>query len=188
MMRIVHQALRRDLHRAEVALHGDPPPPPAQQVAIARHLEWMMSFLHAHHRAEDDGLYALVRERDPAAAGLLDAMDADHRAVASAIAEVEAAAGASAGGGCSERRLIAALTSLSNVLLPHLDREENEMMPVVSALVTDSEWRELEEQYNLKGKSPIQLGFEGHWLIDDASLEDRQRVIGLVSAVPRFIL
>ncbi|HEX4984364.1 MAG TPA: hemerythrin domain-containing protein, partial [Ilumatobacteraceae bacterium] len=116
MMRIVHQALRRDLHRAEIALNGNPPPSAAQQVAIARHLVWMMSFLHAHHLSEDDGLYPLVRERDPAAAGLLDAMDADHRAVAMAIVEVEAAAGAVAGsasGGCSDRRLIAALTSLS---------------------------------------------------------------------------
>ena len=97
MMRIVHSALRRDLHRAEIALNDNPPRPPAQQLAIARHLEWMMSFLHAHHRSEDDGLYPLVRDRDPAAAELLDAMDADHRAVASAIAEVEAAAATSAG-------------------------------------------------------------------------------------------
>ena len=188
MMRIVHSALRRDLHRAEIALSGNPPRPPAQQLAIARHLEWMMSFLHAHHRSEDDGLYPLVRDRDPAAAGLLDAMAADHRAVASAIAEVEAAAGDSAGRDVPDQRLIDAVASLSNVLLPHLEREENEMMPVVSSVVTDSEWRKLEEQYNLKGKSSSELGFEGHWLIDGASPEDRQRVVGLVSAIPRFIL
>lgn len=188
MMRIVHHALRRDLQRAEIALNGNPPPPPAQQLAIARHLEWMMSFLHAHHRSEDDGLYPLVRERDPAAAGLLDAMDADHHAVASAIAEVEAAAGDSAGREGPDQRLIAAVASLSNVLLPHLEREENELMPVVSSVVTDSEWRKLEEHYNLRGKSSAELGFEGHWLIDGASPEDRQRVVGLVPAIPRFIL
>ncbi len=188
MMRIVHQAFRRDLHRAETTLNADPPPPHDQQVAIARHLEWMMSFLHAHHRSEDDGLYPLVRERDPDAAELLDAMDADHRAVASAIAAVEAAASGSADAGSPDQRLLAALTSLSDVLLPHLDREETEMMPVVSSVVTESEWQDLEEQYNLQGKSFAQLGFEGHWLIDDASPEDRERVVRLVPAVPRFIL
>lgn len=187
MMRIVHSALRRDLRRAEIALNVKPPRPPAQQLAIARHLEWMMSFLHAHHKSEDDGLYPLVRDRDPAAAELLDAMDADHRAVASAIAEVEAAASGACGDG-PDQRLIDAVASLSNVLLPHLEREENEMMPVVSSVVTDSEWRKLEEQYNLKGKSSAELGFEGHWLIDGASPEDRQRVVGLVPAIPRFIL
>jgi hypothetical protein len=108
--------------------------------------------------------------------------------VESAIAEVEAAAGEAAGRGSSDGRLIAALSNLSNVLLPHLEREENEMMPVVSAVVTDSEWRKLEERYNLEGKSFAQLGFEGHWLIDDANPEDRQRVVGLVPAIPRFIL
>ena len=188
MMRIVHSALRRDLRRAEIALNGNPPPQPAQQLAIARHLEWMMSFLRAHHRSEDDGLYPLVRERDPAAAELLDAMDSDHRAMASAIAEVEAAAGDSAGRDGPDQRLIDAVGSLSDVLLPHLEREENEMMPVVSSVVTDSEWRKLEEHYNLTGKSSAQLGFEGHWLIDGASRQDRKRVVGLVPAIPRFIL
>ncbi len=188
MMRIVHSAVRRDLHRAEIALNGKPPRPPGQQRAIARHLGWMMSFLHAHHRSEDDGLFPLVRNRDPAAAELLDAMNADHRAVASAIAEVEAAAGDSTGRDGRDQRLINAVASLSKVLLPHLEREENEMMPVVSSVVTDWEWRKLEEQYNLKGKSSAELGFEGHWLIDGASPEDRQRVVGLVPAIPRFVL
>ena len=189
MMRIVHQALRRDLRRAEIALNGNPAPLPRQRDAIARHLTWMMSFLHAHHRAEDEGLYPLVRERDPAAAELLDTMDAEHRTVASAIADVEAAAASLLASGTNPGEpLVAAVADLSRVLLPHLEREENDTMPVVSAVVTDSEWRELEERYNLKGKSFTELGFEGHWLIDEASPEDRQRVVGLVPAVPRFIL
>jgi hemerythrin-like domain-containing protein len=187
MMRIVHDALRRDLHRAQVAFEASPPPPPEQQLAIARHLAWMMSFLRAHHHSEDVGLYPLVRERAPAAVELLDQMDADHRAVAEAIADVEAATSSPVALG-SETRVIAALASLSNVLLPHLEREESEMMPVVSTVVTDAEWRQLEEQHNLEGKSSRQLGIEGHWLIDDAHPEDRRRVLGLVPAIPRFIL
>jgi hemerythrin superfamily protein len=149
----------------------------------------MMSFLHAHHRAEDDGLYPLVRDRDPASSELLDAMNADHREVASAIAEVEAAATVGSTDVDSQAdRLMEALTSLSRVLLPHLQREEDEMMPVVSSVVTESEWRRLEDEFNLEGKSRTQLGLEGHWLIDGATVEDRQRVVGLVPAVPRFIL
>ena len=176
MMRIVHQALRRDLQRAETALTRSPLPPPEQQIAIARHVGWMMSFLHAHHRAEDEGLYPLVRERDTGAAELLDSMDAEHRAVASVIADVETAAGfRSVRGDGEAERLSATLASLSCVLLPHLEREENETMPLVSTVISDSEWRALEDRYNLKGKSFTQLGFEGHWLIDDASAEDRQR-------------
>jgi hypothetical protein len=38
MMRIVHQALRRDLRRAQLALTASPPATRGQQRAIARHL------------------------------------------------------------------------------------------------------------------------------------------------------
>jgi iron-sulfur cluster repair protein YtfE (RIC family) len=190
MMRIVHQALRRDVRRAQLALTSSPPPSRQQQGAIARHLMWMMGFVRAHHRSEDEGLYPLVRQRDPAAAELLDAMNADHEEVASVIVDVEAAAAAFGPGdtGGEDRRLVAALDRLAEVLLPHLQREEDEMMPVVSSVVTNREWRALEEKYNLEPKSFVELGREGHWLIDDANPEDRLAVVGLVPAIPRFVL
>ena len=59
MLTVVHDALRRDLRRADVALRDWPPPPPAQQRAIGRHLVWMMGFLRAHHWSEDEGLYPI---------------------------------------------------------------------------------------------------------------------------------
>jgi len=190
MMRIVHQALRRDLRCAQLALISTPPPSRQRQKAIGRHVKWMMGFLRAHHRSEDEGLYPLVRQRDPAAAELLDAMSADHEEVASSIIGVEAAAAACSHGDGDGRveRLVAALDRLAEVLLPHLRREEDEMMPVVSSVVTNREWRALEKKYNLEPKSFVELGREGHWLIDDANPEDRWAVVGLVPAIPRFIL
>ena len=85
-------------------------------------------------------------------------------------------------------QLIAALDQLAEVLLPHLQREEDEMMPVVSTAVTNREWRALEDEYNLEPKSFVELGLEGHWLIDDADPEDRQAVLSLVPPIPRFLL
>ena len=81
MMGIVHRALRRDLARARAALTADWPPADDQRVAIAGHLGWLMGFLHRHHESEDEGLYPLVRRRSPAAAAMLDVMDADHHAI-----------------------------------------------------------------------------------------------------------
>src|SRR6478735_4302735 len=94
MMGIVHQAMRRDLHRAQTSLADTPPVSQPRLKAIARHLTWMMGFIRAHHAAEDRALYPLVRERDPAAVQLLDEMHAAHEAVASAMTAVEAAAAA----------------------------------------------------------------------------------------------
>lgn len=187
MMRIVHDALRRDLERARIVLEAEAPPDDRQRAAIARHLRWMTAFLHAHHRSEDEGLYPVVRQRAPEAATLLDDMTADHEAVAAAVARLDGAADAYGSGG-DPARLVAALDDLTAILLPHLRREEDEAMPVVSAVVTNAEWSDIEQRHNLDGKSPAQLGREGHWLIDEADPADRARVLGLVPPLPRVLL
>ena len=193
MMRVVHDALRRDLERAKAALTREPSPDDRQRSAIAEHLTWLMTFLEAHHRSEDVGLYPVVRERAPGVAALLDAMAADHEAVAAEIAAFEKAA--TTYGECGahdepEARagLIDAVDRVTGALLPHLRREEDEVMPVVSQVITVAEWNEIEQRHNLAGKSMAQLGREGHWLIDDTSADDRARVLGLVPFVPRLLL
>jgi hypothetical protein len=55
--------------------------------------------------------------------------------------------------------LITALDQLNAVLLPHLDRDGEEAMPVVSASITNADWQAGEQEHNLKPKS--QLGMEG---------------------------
>lgn len=188
MMRIVHNALRRDLRRARVVLTRVPPPDERQCTAVADHLVWMMSFLDAHHRSEDEGLYPIVREHDPSTSALLDDMAADHAAVADAITRVASVARRHGADAAQRAALVDAIDDLGAVLLPHLEREEFEVMPVVSRVVTNAEWQDVEQRHNLDGKSMAQLGREGHWLIDDATPEDRARVLGLVPRVPRFLL
>jgi hypothetical protein len=190
MMRIVHTALRRDLARARVVLTGTPPPPTAQREALAAHLGWMMRFLRAHHQGEDAGLYPMVRARNPAAAVLLDAMDAEHDAIGPGIIALESAASDYGhGDSCGQReRLLTSIETLEEALLPHLAREEDEMMPVVSATITAADWQAWDQQYNIKPKSFLDLGREGHWLIDGLSPQDRQIVVGLVPPLPRFVL
>lgn len=187
MMRIVHAALRRDLERARAALTRVPPPDDRQRAAIAEQLRWLMSFLEAHHRSEDEGYYPAVRERDPGAAALLDDMASDHEAVAATIVGLERAADAYAERGVREP-LVRAIDELTAVLYPHLQREEDEAMPVLSRAITNAELSAIEQRHNLDGKSMAQLGREGHWLIDGVTAEDRARVVGLVPPVPRFIL
>ena len=190
MMRIVHDALRRDLRRTRAVLTRQPPPDDRQRRAIAEHLAWLTAFLEAHHRSEDLGLYPVVRQRDPGAATLLDEMTRDHEAVAAAVAGLDAAAAAYADSAAAEVRvsLAQAVDEVADVLLPHLQREEDEAMPIVSRAITDEEWGAIEQEHNLDGKSMAELGREGHWLIDDATPEDRARVLALVAPVPRFLL
>jgi hemerythrin-like domain-containing protein len=190
MMRIVHQALRRDLARTRDVLASDPALPPDQQAAIAGHLAWMMGFLRAHHETEDAHLYPLILTRDPGAAGLVEEMHADHERIAARIGDLETAA-AAVGATASDadlRELARSVDRLNDVLLPHLQREEDDVMPVVSSAITHAEWSAIEQEYNVKPKSFVELGREGHWIIDGASPEDRAAVLSLMPAVPRFVL
>jgi iron-sulfur cluster repair protein YtfE (RIC family) len=187
MMRIVHNALRRDLERARAVVTRVPPPSDRQRAAIAEHLTWMMAFLDAHHRSEDLGLYPVVRERAPGALALLDEMASDHEAVSIVIEQVRRSA-VTAGERQETASLVDALDELTRVLLPHLQREEDVAMPVVSGVVTNAEWSAIEQTYNLDGRSMAELAREGHWLIDGAPADDRARVLGLVPPVPRVVL
>lgn len=193
MMTIVHNALRRDLVRARDRLASPEAIPPAQRAAIGEHLGWLMGFLHRHHESEDEGLYRVVRERaadSPADLAVLDRMGSEHDAIAAAMVGVEATGAALATDPSADtaRAAVDALDALSVVLLPHLQEEEQEAMPIVSRLITAGEWRASEQEHNLDTKTKAQLGFEGHWLIDGADTTDLTTVLALVPPLPRFVL
>lgn len=190
MMGIVHGALRRDLLRVRAVVTASPHPWGQQRRALGEHVVWMMDFLHAHHTSEDEGLWPLVRERNPAAGALLDSLEADHRQISPAAERLTEAGRRYATTATDDARvdLVTALDALTAVLLPHLDREVDEAMPVVSATITHAEWRAVEQKYNVKPKSLGQLGIEGHWLLDGIDPEGYRVVVGTVPAVPRFIL
>jgi hemerythrin-like domain-containing protein len=189
MMGIVHAALRRDLDRLRTELTTEPYPADAQKAALADHVDWMMAFLHEHHSAEDAGLYPMVRSHADATTELLDDMDADHRRIDPAMASLRAATTAWRTGGDGERRaLVDALEELDSVLRPHLDREELEAMPLVSKTVTQHEWHEWDQRYNVKSKSFSELGNSGLWMLDGLDEERRQIVLHEVPLVPRYVL
>ncbi len=190
MMGVVHDALRRDLQRATRVLSTPPYPIGDQRVAIGQHVQWMMRFLHAHHHGEDAGLWPLVRARNPRLAALLDTMEADHARVAPLVKACATAADAYGQGSSDEERVVflAALGDLADALLPHLRREEDDVMPLVSVAVTADEWKAVDQEYYVKPKSLSELGFEGHWLLDGLDAERAQVVVHQVPAVPRFVL
>ena len=187
-MGIVHSALRRDLERTRMVLDTQPYPAGKRRRELASHLLWMMDFLHVHHTGEDAGLWPLVRGKNPSAGALLDQMDADHKRIAPAITDVEGAARAYRDDGSARTDLLKVLGDLGAVLLPHLRREELEMMPVVAATLTNAEYQDVEQEYFVKPKGFVELGMEGHWIIDGLSSEGREVILHTVPAVPRFIL
>lgn len=190
MMSIVHEALKRDLRRVRQELSASPAPQGRQRVALGEHVTWLLDFLHAHHMSEDAGLWPLVRLRNPDATELLDSMEADHARIAPAADEVAASAREYTTTTTDPPRvaLTAALDDLLDVLVPHLDREVAEAMPVVSASITEREWDAVEQEHNIKPKTTRQLAMEGHWLIEGADPQTYDVVVHKVPAVQRFVL
>ena len=190
MMAIVHNALKRDLLRAREVLVATPAPRDRQRVALGRHVLWMLDFLHAHHSSEDTALWPLVRERAPGASDLLDSMEADHARIAPAAEATAAAAREYAATTSDPPRaaLAGALDRLLDVLVPHLDREVAEAMPVVAASISGREWDEIEQTYNIKPKTTRQLAMEGHWLLEGIDPEGYDVVVHKVPAVLRLVL
>lgn len=186
-MGIVHDALRRDLGRVRTALTTPPYPGDDQQVATADHVLWMVDFLH-HHEAEDDGLFPLIRERNPEAAALLDRMDADHQGILPGMDGLAAAAGRYRSAASAREGVLAALDALEGFLLPHLRREEDEMMPVVSATLTEAEWQAWEQHDNAKNRTKLELADLGHWIIDGQTAARRDKMTSAVPPPMRFVL
>jgi hypothetical protein len=187
---VVHGALRRDLLATRETLIRQPYPRGRQRRALGGHVVWMMEVLHGHHTGEDDGVWPLVRERNPAAVALLDSLEADHGRIDPAATTVTAAGQRYARTTTEEPRaeLVTALDALTTVLLPHLAREVEEGMPIVSRSITQAEWRAIERTYFIKPKSFARLGMEAHWLLDGIDREGLQIVVHTIPAVPRFIL
>ncbi|TCO15688.1 hypothetical protein EV652_12161 [Kribbella steppae] len=68
-------------------------------------------------------------------------MDADHRSIAEPMQDIENVGGPFGAGTVPASDLLDRLARLHAVLLPHLAREEQEMMPVVAQLLSYDEWR-----------------------------------------------
>lgn len=187
-MGIVHSALRRDLERTRLFLTEEPHPGPDRRRAVATHLEWMMRFLHQHHSGEDAGLWPLIRSRNPCAGPLLDQMELDHQRIAPAVSAVEESSRRYGGDASAREGLLVALARLSEVLLPHLRREELEMMPVVAATLDNGEYRAVEREYFVQPKGLRELGAEAHWVLDGLGPDGREVMLSVVPALPRFVL
>ncbi|MGH3376114.1 MAG: hemerythrin domain-containing protein [Actinoallomurus sp.] len=187
-MRIVHSALRRDLERTRIVVSDPALLTDDRRRAIGAHLVWLMHTLHRHHTGEDEHVWPEIRRRAPSAGPLLDQMDADHRRIAEPIRETERVGVSFGAGAVAASEVLAALVGLERAVLPHLAREEREMMPIVARVLSRAEWKRLGHRAFIKGKPFLDLAIEGHWVIDNATPADRERMVTEIPALPRLVL
>ena len=121
-----HHGFRRDLAQFATALRrlaaGD-----RQRVAALRE-EWthFRGKLHAHHQAEDTGLFPSLRAQQPALAAVIAGLDADHRRIDPLLEQGDRAFAALPVTTEAAAEIVALLRAL---LAPHLATEEAQLFP-----------------------------------------------------------
>jgi iron-sulfur cluster repair protein YtfE (RIC family) len=178
MMYAMHDALRRELERiARVTARIDDDPRRLLGAAVG----WAMfkSYLHAHHIAEDETVWAvmerLLADR-PDDLALLAAMESEHASIDALLGAVDAAVADRDSG---PQRLGDVVDALAAGLGGHLRHEETEALPLIDVTLTEQQWQRLgQRQAELIGAdAPRYLP----WLLDDM---DPARVTAVLSRIP----
>jgi hemerythrin-like domain-containing protein len=144
-MRIIHETFRRSYDEAAALIRANPTPSPGRVTFLADHVDFGLSMLHHHHEGEDEILYPLLVERAPEHAQRTEQIDREHQEVKAAIdaAQVASSKWRAAPTAESGEALAASLDAVNAALLPHLDNEEREIVPLAAVTVTQKEWNSL---------------------------------------------
>jgi len=160
MMYAFHDALRRDLESV------------ARMTARSEGWNLFERFLRAHHDAEDDALWPVLREAligQTEDLSLLDEMEAEHAALGPLLEAIDDALD----GGTSAPE---ARTDLAARLQEHLTHEEEEVLPVIDRTLNDEQWMQFGEASvaRIGPDMPILLP----WVLDGADAERTKAALG----------
>jgi hypothetical protein len=175
MNKAIHGAVRRDLDRFIVAVSAFPAGDRARAQQLGAAWENFDDQLTHHHEGEHTtawpALVSIGVSRD-----LLTTLDAEHNAMAAALAETRTAMSAltRTAGAEESRAALAAFRDLQEVTVAHLDHEEAEIEDVY---MTNRDTPEMKAMGKAFAKvSPARGGRFFAWLLDGASPDEREAV------------
>ena len=138
-MTIVHQVYRREFALAPQILRDLRPGEEQRRRAAAEWFALMLVSMRHHHTTEDAMLYPILQGRVDQ--DLLDGMAQQHQLVEHALAAVRARLGEwerrAAGSG---EALALSYEALTAVLVPHLDAEERDIVPLIGDYLTAEQY------------------------------------------------
>lgn len=187
-MAIVHRTFRRAYEESAQLVRAAAAPSAARVAFLADHIDFGLSMLHVHHEGEDELLYPKLVERAPEQARMTADVEQQHVAIKTAIDAASAA--------CVTWRehpspatgeaLAASLDALNMVAQPHLDDEEQKIVPLAAVTVTQEEWDALNKHAAAEipwAKRPIAFGM----MLEPLSDADRAHMMRAVPAPLRML-
>ncbi len=171
-MAIVHKTFRNGFTEGASLIRANPTPSAERVPFLADHVDFALGMLHHHHESEDAVLYPLLVERAPEQAQVTQEVEHQHQEVSGAIEAAESANRAWRAQPSAEtgEALAAALDQLNATLQPHLDDEEQKVVPLAAVTLTQQEWASLGEHARAsipRDKMAVAFGMMMEQLNDD---------------------
>src|SRR5215468_3735283 len=147
-MAIVHRLFRQAYDEAARLVRAGPTPSPGRVTFLADHIDLVLGGLHSHHQDEDELLYPKLIERAPEQVPMTEQVEHEHQVIATALDAASAACATWRQRPSAEtgEALAAALDHLNTVVQPHLDDEEQKVVPLAAVTFTQQEWDAMGKQ------------------------------------------
>jgi hypothetical protein len=188
-MAIVHRLFRQAYDESARLVRAAPTPSPGRVTFLADHIDLALAALHNHHEDEDTLLYPKLIERVPEQAQMTEQVEHEHQVITTALDAASAACATWRERPSAEtgEALAAALDHLNETVQPHLDDEEQKVVPLAAVTLTQQEWDAMGKAGISKiprNKRALALGM----MLDALDGEDRAYMLKTVPAPMRMLL
>ena len=143
---VVHESLRVTLGRfVDATARLDP-----AKLAAVLGSRWALfsRALHHHHEVEDGDFFPLVKSKRQDAASLVDRLEREHVDLVTRLDAVDAAISAleASPSAATKERVHDSIKTVRDELVPHLDVEDKELLPVAAEAISDEVWKQMSEK------------------------------------------
>ena len=188
-MAIVHRLFRQAYEESAQLVRAAPTPSPGRVTFLADHIDLTLEALHNHHEDEDTLLYPKLIERVPEQAQMTEHVEHEHQMITTALDAASAACSAWRERPSAEtgEALAAALDHLNETVQPHLDDEEQKVVPLAAVTLTQQEWDAMGKSGARKiprKKRAIAFGM----MLDALDDEERAYMLKTVPAPMRLLM
>jgi hemerythrin-like domain-containing protein len=144
---LVHRIFRWLYRELPVLIREVEPGDVARAEVVGIYAKLYFYALHLHHETEDALLWDRLTTRSPGCAVHVDQMRAQHADVAGQLGRIEPqlAPWVATADPALRDKLVGDIEHLRDTLLPHLGQEEDDILPVAGAVLSQREWDELEK-------------------------------------------
>ena len=187
-MAIVHRTFRNAYDESARLVRAAPAPSPGRVTFLADHIDFAIAMLHNHHEGEDELLYPKLIERVPEQAAMTEQVDHEHQLIKTALDATSAVCATWRQRPSAEtgEALAAALDHLNTVVQPHLDDEEQKVVPLAAVTLTQQEWDAL-GKHGVAQIPRNKRGIAFGMILEPLDEADRAYMEGFLPALARML-